>query len=105
MSAGGAASARPGTTHDLPLLYRLAAGGRRVLGAPGTRLLHRSAIAAPLRRALSGAAPAGVSMVEVCGGRLRGMRMLVDLSCEKYYWLGTHEETSMSEANSGRMFR
>lgn len=92
MQAGSTALAAPDAGRDLPLLFRLAAGGRRVLGAHGTRLLHRSAIATPLRGALRRAAPAGMSMVEVCGGRLRGTRMLVDLSCEKYYWLGTHEE-------------
>jgi FkbM family methyltransferase len=87
----GFAPATPAVVRDLPLLYRLAAGGRRVLGTSGASLLRRSAIAKPLRSALSRRAPAGVAMVDVCGGRLRGTRMLVDLSCEKYYWLGTHE--------------
>jgi FkbM family methyltransferase len=73
-------------------MFRVAAGGRRLLPHAGVRLLHRSMIARPLRRMLSGAAPAGPQPVEVCGGRLKGMTLLVDLSCEKYYWLGTHEE-------------
>jgi FkbM family methyltransferase len=30
--------------------------------------------------------------VTVCGGELKGSRLWVDLSSEKYYWLGTHEE-------------
>ena len=87
----GAAAGTPAVTRNLPLLYRLTAGGRRVLGTSGASLVRRSAIAKPLRGALARRAPAGVAMVEVCGGRLRGTRMLVDLSCEKYYWLGTHE--------------
>jgi FkbM family methyltransferase len=86
----GAAPATP-AVRELPLLYRLAAGGRRVLGTSGASRLRRSAIAKPLRGALSRRAPEGAAMVAVCGGRLRGTRMLVDLSCEKYYWLGTHE--------------
>ena len=87
----GVAPTTPAVARDLPLLYRLAAGGRRVLGTSGASLVGRSAIAKPLRAALLRRAPAGVAMVDVCGGRLRGTRMLVDLSCEKYYWLGTHE--------------
>lgn len=75
----------------LPLLFRVAAAGDRALGGRGARLVKRSPIAAPVRRALTVAAPAGMTMVEVRGGRLRGMRMLVDLACEKYYWLGAHE--------------
>jgi FkbM family methyltransferase len=86
----GTAPATP-VAGDLPLLYRLAASGRRVLGSSGASLVRRSAIAKPLRGALARRAPTGAAMVEVCGGRLRGTRMLVDLSCEKYYWLGTHE--------------
>jgi FkbM family methyltransferase len=35
-------------------------------------------------------------MVEVCGGANAGARMLIDLSCEKYYWLGTHEERAQA---------
>ncbi|HYM15519.1 MAG TPA: FkbM family methyltransferase [Dehalococcoidia bacterium] len=75
----------------LPVLYRLTAGAARLLGASGARIVNRSPIASPLRHALVRSAPAGLAMVDVCGGRLRGTRMLVDLSCEKYYWLGTHE--------------
>lgn len=86
--ATAATSLAPG---GLPLLYRLTAGATRVLGASGARLVNRSPIVSPLRHALVRRAPVGVAMVEVCGGRLRGSRMLVDLSCEKYYWLGTHE--------------
>jgi FkbM family methyltransferase len=77
---------------DLPLLFRITASGRRLMPAAGVSLLHRSPIARPLRRLLVGAAPAGVQSVRVCGGLLEGATLLVDLSCEKYYWLGTHEE-------------
>jgi FkbM family methyltransferase len=63
-----------------------------MLGARGTRAVYGSTIATPLRRLLTSSAPRGFSFVEVCGGPLAGARMHVDLSCEKYYWLGTHEE-------------
>jgi FkbM family methyltransferase len=63
-----------------------------VLGSRGTRALYRSPVASPLRRLLSSSAPERPHLVEVCGGALQGAQMYVDLSCEKYYWLGTHEE-------------
>jgi FkbM family methyltransferase len=75
----------------LPLTYRLGAEARRLLGSRATRFVAGSPLARPLRLVLGASAPTGVSMVEVCGGRLQGARMLIDLSCEKYYWLGTHE--------------
>jgi FkbM family methyltransferase len=79
-------------TAPLPRAFRAAAGARRVLGARGTRLLYGSPAIGPLRRLLGAAAPRDPQLIEVCGGPLRGARMYVDLSCEKYYWLGTHEE-------------
>ena len=85
-----------------PLMFRLAAGGRRVLPAAGVSLVQRSPAAGGLRRILSAAAPDGVRRVEVCGGRLKGASMFVDLSCEKYYWLGTHEE-AIQEALAARV--
>jgi len=78
-------------TEALPLTYRIGVEARRLLGSRGTRFVAGSPLARPLRRVLGASAPAGVSMVQVCGGRLQGARMLIDLSCEKYYWLGTHE--------------
>ncbi len=62
----------------------------------GTQAVYRSAIARPLRRLLSASAPEGAALTEICGGALRGVRMYIDLSCEKYYWLGTHEESVQS---------
>lgn len=75
-----------------PFIFRLAAGGRRILPRGGVTLVQRSPAASRLRRMLSAAAPDGVRCVDVCGGQLKGAAMFVDLSCEKYYWLGTHEE-------------
>ena len=75
-----------------PLIFRVAASGRRLLPRAGVSLVRRSPAASRLRRILSDAAPEGVRCVEICGGRLRGVSLFVDLSCEKYYWLGTHEE-------------
>lgn len=79
-------------TAELPRTLRVAAKARQVLGARGTRAVYRSAIAPPLRRLLSASAPEGAALTEICGGALRGVPMYIDLSCEKYYWLGTHEE-------------
>lgn len=84
----GAVSVQP-----LPARLRAAAAMRRVLGGTGMRVLYGSALAAPLRRALAAAAPPGMPLVEICGGELTGTRMHLDLTCEKYYWLGTHEES------------
>jgi FkbM family methyltransferase len=78
--------------NTLPFLFRITASGRRLMPDAGVSVLHRSAIARPLRRLLVGAAPAGVQPVQVCGGPLQGATLFLDLSCEKYYWLGTHEE-------------
>lgn len=86
------AAAVPDEAPALPLLFRLAAAGDRMLAGQAVRLIKHSPVAAPVRRALAGAAPAAPTLVAVRGGRLRGLRMLVDLSREKYYWLGTHEE-------------
>lgn len=76
----------------LPLIYRAAATARSVLRGRTSRLIYGSPLVQPLRRALVARAPDGVTSVRVCGGALEGAAMLVDLSCEKYYWLGTHEE-------------
>ncbi len=81
-----------GVDPRLPALYRVVAAARQALRGPGTRMVYGSPIARSLRRALSSAAPNEPRLVTVCGGRLKGSRLLVDLSCEKYYWLGTHEE-------------
>jgi FkbM family methyltransferase len=77
---------------ELPLIFRVTAGGRRLLPQAGVTLLHRSIVARPLRRVLASAAPAGPRQVTVCGGQMKGVTLHVDLAREKYYWLGTHEE-------------
>lgn len=76
----------------LPPTFRIAAEARRMLGRRGTRAIYASSLAAPLRRMLRASAPQGFTLVDICGGRLANTKMHVDLSCEKYYWLGTHEE-------------
>ena len=87
----GASRAAQRTTRTL-LIFRVAATGRRLLPRGGVSLVRRSPAASRLRRILSDAAPDGVRCIEVCGGRLKGASLFVDLACEKYYWLGTHEE-------------
>ena len=79
-------------TAELPRTLRAAAKARQMLGVRGTRAVYRSAMARPLRRLLSASAPEGAALTEICGGAVRGALMYIDLSCEKYYWLGTHEE-------------
>jgi FkbM family methyltransferase len=81
----------------LPGTLRAAAAARRLLGQRGTRVVYQSVLASRVRKLLSSAAPGGLSLVEVCGGSLAGSHMYIDLSCEKYYWLGTHE-TAMQDA-------
>jgi FkbM family methyltransferase len=81
----------PERARSLPPTLRVAAHARRLLGHRGTRALYASSLATPLRRMLRTASPPGFTLVDVCG-RLAGTKMLVDLSCEKYYWFGTHEE-------------
>ena len=70
---------------------RAAAVARPLVGSAGARFVARTPLAGPLRRILSGADNAGPRLVTICGGALRGSRLCVDLSREKYYWLGTHE--------------
>jgi FkbM family methyltransferase len=86
--AHGAAHGQSG----VPLIFRVAAQGRRLLPRAGVDAVRRSPAAHPLRRMLARSAPAGPQRIEVCGGRMKGTALFVDLSCEKYYWLGTHEE-------------
>jgi FkbM family methyltransferase len=92
MSRAHAATPPAARPAALPPLYRAAATARRVLGARGSRVAYASPLARPLRRVLASRAPGGTASVRVCAGALEGASMLVDLSCEKYYWLGTHEE-------------
>ena len=91
MTPGEAPGAGPDPS-GVPLIFRVAARGRRLLPHAGVNVVRRSPAAHPLRRLLAGAAPTGARRIDVCGGRLKGTALFVDLSCEKYYWLGTHEE-------------
>jgi FkbM family methyltransferase len=84
----------------LPLVYRMTAGARRMLGRGGTRLAYRAPLVRPLRRALNAQAPSGIREVSICGGVNRGARMHLDLSTEKFYWLGTHEEAVQTKLQS-----
>lgn len=75
-----------------PLAHRAASLVRRLLPDDLAAAIARSPFAAPLRSALERRATGHV-WVEVCAGPLAGARLLLDLRCEKYYWLGTHERT------------
>ena len=54
-------------------------------------LYHLGPITSVLRSTLNRAAPQGITVVSVAGGRLQGIRMALDLQSEKDYWLGTYE--------------
>lgn len=73
------------------LARRAAAAGRPLIGPGAARWIARTPLARPLRSLLSTPAGEGPRIHTICGGPLRGMRMSIDLSREKYYWLGTHE--------------
>lgn len=75
---------------SLPLTFRAISTARGLLRGPAGRLA--SPLAPLVRAVLNRRAPNGHSLVRVSAGPLTGARMYVDLTCEKYYWLGTHEE-------------
>ncbi len=55
------------------------------------RLYRWRALAGFIRRWLNRAAPDGLVEIQVAAGGLQGMRLTLDLHCEKDYWLGTYE--------------
>lgn len=70
----------------------LAAGLARLLPIPFKRQLYRwKPLADSIRRLLNRAAPPGLTEVRIAAGGLEGMRLKLDLHCEKEYWLGTYE--------------
>ena len=57
-----------------------------------TRSIYRiKPFARMIRSALNQAAPHELTAVKVAGGRLAGVRLVLDLQREKDYWLGTYE--------------
>ncbi len=79
------------SSRRLPLLFRVVEYVRRALPGSATRFVYGLPFVPRLRQTLSDSAPAGPVWVTIAGGTLEGARFLVDLSCEKYYWLGTCE--------------
>lgn len=70
----------------------LAAALARIMPGWLKRALYRfPPLARLIRRSLNRAAPQGWTTVEVAGGQLAGMWMILDLQNEKDYWLGTYE--------------
>ncbi len=45
----------------------------------------------PVGRVILGRLMPSSALVEITAGALKGFRMWVNLKCQKYYWLGTHE--------------
>lgn len=73
-------------------LLSLAAAAARWLPAPIRQAIYRlGPVSQGLRSALNRAAPSGLVQVEIAGGRLAGVQMLLDLQTEKDYWLGNYE--------------
>lgn len=74
-----------------PVLF-LASLAARWLPVSVKRLFYRSPLVAQtIRRLLNRAAPRGLTPVQVAGGPLAGMTLILDLQSEKDYWLGTYE--------------
>lgn len=70
----------------------LAATAARVLPAPLKRGLYRlGPVSRALRAGLNQAVPEGLTEIEVAGGALQGLKLVLDLQKEKDYWLGTYE--------------
>lgn len=62
------------------------------LPAPARKLLYRlGPLTRKIRSILNWAAPQELVEVQVSSGKLKGMRLLLDLQKEKSYWLGTYE--------------
>ena len=74
------------------LMLNSAAWAAKWIPTPMKRVLYRiKPLAGLIRRNLNRAAPSGVTSVEIAGGDLVGVEMLLDLQTEKDYWLGTYE--------------
>lgn len=73
-------------------LLSLAAAAARWLPASVRKALYRlGPVSSGLRATLNRATPSGLTTIEVAGGSLAGMRVILDLQSEKDYWLGTYE--------------
>ena len=73
-------------------LLSLAALAARLIPMPLKTALYRiRPLARLIRSGLNRAAPRGPTRVQVAGGGLQGVKMLLDLQEEKDYWLGTYE--------------
>ena len=75
-------------------VLQLASLAARLLPLRLKRLFYRSPRAWRVRHppgAQPRRGPMGVSVVEIAGGELAGLRMSLDLHAEKDYWLGTYE--------------
>jgi FkbM family methyltransferase len=82
----------------------IAAWAARILPVRVKNALYRSGpLARWIRGQLNRAAPQGLTEVEVAGGALAGMRLVIDLQSEKEYWLGTYEpelQAALRELNA-----
>lgn len=78
--------------HGVAPWLQVVASARRLLPDRWMLALYsRPSLAGFLRGVLNVFAPPGEHLVEVAGGRVRGLRLWVDLRREKYLWLGTYE--------------
>ncbi|MEM3484499.1 MAG: FkbM family methyltransferase [Candidatus Methanomethyliaceae archaeon] len=75
----------------LPIRLRLVGWFSDVMPPALRRAIYRLPVTDILRRWLNRAAPSGYTWVTVAAGLNKRARLLVDLSCEKFYWLGTYE--------------
>ncbi len=64
----------------------------RLLPGSLKKAIYRSGpLARLIRRSLNQAAPADLTQVQVAGGGLQGIPLVLDMQTEKDYWLGTYE--------------
>jgi len=74
------------------IIISIAALSARLLPMPVKRWLYQIPwLAKGIRRSLNRAVSPGLTEVTVPAGGLKGMRLYLDLQCEKDYWLGTYE--------------
>lgn len=88
MAGAGVQTAVP--LRSLPLAHRAAVAARRLLPDGLAAAIARSPLAVLVRPALERDMGEPV-WADVCAGPIAGARLLLDLRCEKYYWLGTYE--------------
>jgi FkbM family methyltransferase len=73
-------------------LLTLVAFSAKVLPSSIKKVIYRlDPLSGMIRNQLNRVAPEGMNKTTVAAGELAGYQLLLDMSCEKDYWLGTYE--------------